>query len=237
MKKKSKFWLGLSIGAFGGLLAYRALKDARMPNARVWQRILMEKSGEIEAAILMGRIQQRYEELKARRPVFERTAFNAHVVGNILPGLALYQLLREDGMDIESALAEIDEIFEKWLLEAPPPNLRLNQSMKYFPDNFAVFRKLVLFAMDQVFPHPGWQYDLVADDENSLAFDMTHCFYLDVLNYYEAPELTPVFCKLDDVLMSVMPESIKWGRTQTIGMGAECCNFRWDYVPLESLEL
>jgi len=235
-KKKSKFWFGLILGTVGGLLAYKTLKDTRMPNAKVWQRILTEKLGEIEAAVLMGRIQQRYEELKARRPIFERPAFNAHVLGSLLPGLALYQILREDGMDEKSALAEIDEIFEKWFLEAPPPNMRLNQSMKYFPENFTFFRELVLFAMKTVFPSPGWQYDMVADDDNSLAFNMTHCFYLDVLNYYKAPELTPVFCKLDDILMAAMPESIQWGRTQTIGMGAECCNFRWDYVPVENME-
>jgi hypothetical protein len=60
---------------------------------------------------------------------------------------------------------------------------------------------------------------------------MHHCFYIQVLAYYGAVELTPVFCKLDDYLMAAMPASIKWGRTQTMGLGAECCDFRWDYVP------
>jgi len=184
----------------------------------------------------MARIQQRYQELKARRPVFNRAIFNAHVVGNILPGLALYQILRERDMDEQTALAEIDDIFEKWFTQAPPPNMRMNQTMKYFPENFSIFRRLLLFTMDKIFPAPGWQYEMVADDEHSIAFNMTHCFYLDVLQYYDAPELTPVFCKLDDILMAAMPESIQWGRTQTIGMGAEYCNFRWDFVPVGVLD-
>jgi hypothetical protein len=183
----------------------------------------------------MARIQKRYEELKSRRPIFERSAFNAHVLGNILPGLALYQIMREDGADTETALAEIDELFEKWFDQAPPPNMKMNQLMNYMPKNFNFFRRLVHFTMDKFFPEPGWQYELIVDDEYGLAFNMTHCFYLDILNYYEAPELTPVFCKMDDILMAAMPASIKWGRTQTIGMGAECCNFRWDYVLLEGL--
>jgi hypothetical protein len=90
--------------------------------------------------------------------------------------------------------------------------------------------------MDKIFPEPGWQFEMVADDEESLAFNMRHCFYLDILNYYGAPELTPVFCKLDDILMAAMPPSIKWGRTQTIGQGAECCDFRWDYVPMQTFD-
>jgi len=218
------------------LVAGKALKASRMPNSRIWQRILSEKYSEIEAAVLMARIQQRYQELKARRPVFNRAIFNAHVVGNILPGLALYQILRERDMDEQTALAEIDDIIEKWFTQAPPPNMRMNQTMKYFPENFSIFRRLLLFTMDKIFPAPGWQYEMVADDEHSIAFNMTHCFYLDVLQYYDAPELTPVFCKLDDILMAAMPESIQWGRTQTIGMGAEYCNFRWDFVPVGVLD-
>ena len=230
-RNRSKFWVGVALGAVGGLLAHKAVNAARMPNSRIWQRILAEKHGEIEAALLMARIQNRYKEIMQRRPIFDRAVFNTHVVGNILPGLALYQILREQGMAEQSALAEIDDIFEKWFTQAPPPNMRINQAMKYFPESFTIFRRLLFFTMDQIFPAPGWQYEIVANDEWSIAFNMTHCFYLDVLTYYEAPELTPVFCRLDDLLMEAMPESIKWGRTQTIAMGADCCNFRWDYVP------
>lgn len=232
-KKSSKFWFGLAFGAAGGIAIYKAMNSSRMPNANIWQRILTEKHGEIDAAVLMGRIQRRYEELKARSPIFERPIFNAHVVGNILPGLALYQIFREQGMDAETALQEIDELFEKWFAQAPPPNMKLNQFMNYLPENFDILRRLVLFTMDKIFPSPGWQFEMVADNNRSLAFNMTHCFYLDVLNYYEAPELTPVFCKLDDILMAAIPDSIKWGRTQTIGMGADFCNFRWDYIPMD----
>ncbi len=234
-KNRSKFWVGVALGAVGGLVAHKALNAARMPNSRIWQRVLAEKHGKIEAAILMARIQKKYQELKDRRPLFERAVFNAHVVGNILPGLALYQILRK-GMDEQTALTEIDDIFEKWFTQAPPANMRMNQAMKYFPENFSLFRRLLLFVMDQFFPAPGWQYEMVANNENSMVFNMTHCFYLDVLNYYEAPELTPVFCRLDDILMAAMPDSIQWGRTQTIGMGAEYCNFRWDYVPVEVID-
>lgn len=236
-KNKSKFWLGVALGAIGTLGVHKALNSSRMPNSRIWQRILTDKHGEVEAAVLMARIQQRYEELKGRRPIFDHPVFNTHIVGNILPGLALYQIFREQGMHEKTALMEIDELFEKWFDQAPPPNMKMNQIMNYLPEKFSIFRRLLHFTMDKFFPAPGWQYEMVADDERSLAFNMTHCFYLDILNYYEAPELTPVFCKLDDILMAAMPESIKWGRTQTIGMGAECCNFRWDYVPTREINL
>ncbi|MBT3389099.1 MAG: L-2-amino-thiazoline-4-carboxylic acid hydrolase [Anaerolineae bacterium] len=232
MNKSNRFWFGLTIGALGGMfIAQKASQSPRMPNAKIWQRILSEKRGPIEAAVFTARVQRQYTELKTRRPIFEQTAFNAHVVGNILPGLALYEILREDGLDVKAALIEIDQLFEAWFTQYPPPNMRVNQLMKYTPQNFAVFQRLLRFVMDKFFPAPGWQFDEIIANEHTYAFNMQHCFYLDILNHYNAPELTPVFCKLDDILMAAMPESIQWGRTQTIGMGAEYCNFRWDYVP------
>ena len=52
------------------------------------------------------------------------------------------------------------------------------------------------------------------------------CFFLKVLSAYGAPELTAHFCKLDDLLFGNIP-GISWERTQTLGRGDECCNFRF----------
>lgn len=234
MNKSNPFWFGLALGALGGIfIAQKASQSPRMPNSKIWQRILAGKRGEIEAAVLMARVRQRYAELKARRPIFDNMVFNAHISGNILPGLALYEILRADGLDVKATLIEIDQLFEAWFNRYPPPNMQIGRLMKYTPQKFTVFRELNRFIMDKLFPAPGWQYEEIIANEHTYAYNIYHCFYLDILNYYHAPELTPVFCKLDDVLMAAMPESIQWGRTQTIGMGAEYCNFRWDFEPLE----
>jgi hypothetical protein len=201
-----------------------------MPNAKPFQRILSEKLDLVEAGVFMARVQGRYETLKARRPVFDNPVFNYHVIGGMLPGLALYQTLLEDGLTQEEAIAEVHRIFEIWFDQAPPLNMRVNQLMHYTPENFDFFRRITRFVTDKLFPAPGWRYEIVEDNSNSLAFNMQDCFYIQVLDYYEAVELTPVFCKLDDYLMAAMPPSIRWGRTQTMGLGAECCDFRWDYV-------
>jgi hypothetical protein len=114
--------------------------------------------------------------------------------------------------------------------------MRLNQAMTNAPENFKLFRRLARLVTDKLFPAPGWQYDLVQDDETGLAFNMRHCFYLDVLGYYGAPELTAVFCRLDDYLMRALPASMQWKRTQTLAMGGDCCDFRWDFVPTAAVE-
>jgi len=224
-------------GVIGGVLAaQKLLGSSRMPNARVWQRILSANCGEVDAAIFIARVQARYFELKSRRPVFNKLVLNFHITGNLLPGLALYQVFCEDGMTNEEAIAEIERLFKDWFDQVPPLNLRLNQLMAYTPESFNGFRRLVCFTIDTFFPPPGWQYEMVVENENTFALNIHHCFYLKILEYYGAPELTPVFCKLDDYLMAAMPPSILWGRTQTIGLGADFCNFRWDYVPFDKVQ-
>ena len=81
------------------------------------------------------------------------------------------------------------------------------------------------------FPATGWQYEVVVENDNTLALNIHNCFYLKFLQYSNAPELTPVFCRMEDFLMGATPVSIHWDRTQTIGMDLDYCNFRWDYVP------
>lgn len=234
-KSSQKFWMGLALGTLGGVFAAKKLlHKERMPNAKPWQRILAEQRGEIDAAVFMARVQSHYEELKARRPIFDRAIFNLHVLHDLLPGLALYLTLREDGLDEEAAIEKIHQIFEAWFTLYPPVNMNFVVQMGSLLEDFDVFRRLTQFVMDTFFPSPGWQYEIVADDERAYAFDIHNCFYLDVLTYYGSPELTPVFCRLDDVLMDSFPDAIRWKRSGTIGQGDECCDFRWEYVPPEA---
>ncbi len=233
-KSSQKFWMGLALGTLGGVFAAKKLlQKERMPNAKPWQRILAEERGEIDAAVFMARVQGNYEELKARRPIFDRTIFNLHVLHDILPGLALYLTLREDGLDEDAAIEKIDQIFDAWFTLYPPVNMNVVVQMGSLIEDFDIFRRLTRFTVEKFFPSPGWQYKVVADNEHTYAFDIHNCFYIDVLSYYGSPELTPIYCRLDDILMDAFPEAIQWKRTQTIGKGADFCNFCWEYAPRE----
>ena len=81
--------------------------------------------------------------------------------------------------------------------------------------------------MRRAFPRQGWDAEIIEDSEQSFAINMRSCFYLDVLTAYGAPELTPVFCRMDGLLYEGLPEAIAWERTQTLGEGGDCCDFRW----------
>jgi hypothetical protein len=50
------------------------------------------------------------------------------------------------------------------------------------------------------------------------------------LTEYGFPELTPHFCRLDDVLAAEAAPSVRFERTQTLARGGTLCDFRYARV-------
>ncbi len=219
------FELGLVADALGGLVFGRQMAEpGRMPRAALWQRVLAAKRGGVEAAALMAHAQARYDELYAQRPHFARRALRQHLERSILPGLAIYQVVRESTGDREAALAEVGALLEASATHSS--QRRLISLLSYLPNPFALFRRLARWSMRD-FPAEAWETEWVEDSPQCLAFNMHRCFYLNVLTAYGAPELTPLFCKGDDVSFAALPPSIIWERRGTLGRGNAVCDFRW----------
>ncbi len=232
-QNNQRFWLfglGMGIGVVGGIALGRRLAGARrMPFLVPIQQALAEKRGPVEAATLAQRLQARFDELYAGRPRFAHPVLQAHLEQVVLPGLALYQTLLNEGLSQEEALAEVERAFEVVFGRF----IRKLGLMKDLPGSFTVFRLLARWVNWLGFPPAGWDRDTVEDGERAIAFDYHRCFYLDVLTAYGAPELTPAFCKTDDWLAAELPPAIRWERTKTLGRGDNVCDFRWSLVAPE----
>jgi L-2-amino-thiazoline-4-carboxylic acid hydrolase-like protein len=175
--------------------------------------------------VLAAQVQERYNRLYAARPRFSHPALQGHLDLKILPGLALYEILRENaakqGLDASIALKEAGTLIERmdvlahWL-----PLLR------YQPFAFAIFRGVARLSL-ALFPAQGWDIQMVEDSPKRFAFNISRCFYVDVLTAYGAPELTQHFCHLDDVAYAALPPGIVWERTATLARGGSVCDFCW----------
>lgn len=223
-RTSGKFWIGVVAGAVGGLaLGRRLASPGRMPHLTVWQQVLAPTRGEMEAALLAGRLQARYEELYTNRPRFVHPMLRVHLAKIILPGLALYQTLLDKGGDKESVLEEVESLFGATFGRFSPVMSLLNE----VPDTFTLFRWITRRTLQLGFPAAGWEIKPVQDDAQCIAFDYTRCFYLDVLRAYGVPELAPLYCKMDDMLYESLPPAIRWHRSGTLAQGDDCCDFRW----------
>ena len=231
-KTNFNFWLGLVIGALGSAIAtQKILGQPQMPNRKTWQRLMAKERGPVRAGIFLAKAQSHYETLMMKRPTLESRVLRLHLETNILPSLALYRIFLEESVDQMTALEATDQLLEDWVRSTPPVWFRLNQFLSRLPINFSDFRCYTRWLMRLVFPSPAWDTIYITDNNNMLAFNINQCFYLDILRYYQAPELTPVFCKADDILMESLPEEIRWARTNTLGQGADYCDFCWLHQP------
>jgi hypothetical protein len=227
---------GLAMGmAIGTSLAItqRMTGHHRMPNLKTWRRALIAKHGEVQGAFLAARVQARYETLYNERPHFTHPALRWHLEQYILPGLALYQVLNKESNEREAVLSEVGSLLAlgsafrafNTLVKLHMFPLKLHMP----PLPFALFQRGVRVAL-LAYPREGWSIDQIEQSDKSIAFTIHRCFYLDVLTAYGAPELTAMFCRLDDLAYAALSPSIRWERTKTLGRGDDCCDFRWSRV-------
>jgi hypothetical protein len=216
---------GLAVGLAGGwLLAQSKQKQSIMPHLEIWRSELECRYGTVRAGFLAAQIQAQYETLWAQRPRFAQEMLNWHLRQGILPGLALYRVLRTQYETEAEALGEAERFFEP----AYRGSAAIFPLFKRLPGNFELFRVVCREVMARQYPPAGWETVYVEDSSECLAFDIRErCLYRDVLTALQAPELTPVFCKMDDLVYAQLAPEINFIRTKTMGRGDECCNFRF----------
>ncbi len=226
------WWLGLSVlvaGVVSGfLIARRRRARLQLPDAEIWRQVLTEQRDPIEAEALVENVQQRYEALYRSRPHYDHPALRMHLEQNILPGLALYQVLQAEKGDQAAALAEVEVLLHAGA--ARSGMRKATAALKYLPEPFRLMRLVARAAMKYGFPAAGWETEWLEDSDQRIAFSIHRCFYLNTLTTYGAPELTRLFCAGDDVVYEVLPPSIRWERTGTLGRGNEVCDFCYRHV-------
>ena len=143
-----------------------------------------------------------------------------HLQKAILPAVAIYRVLPQNGV----AQAEAKRIIRQSVLETAKPMRNAFQKMGKLPFFYALFRCMCKASMGSAFGDSGWDMRWKANDKKEIRWDCHSCFYHNVLSSYGMPELTPIFCESDDVMYGKIP-GMKWGRTKTIGRGANICDF------------
>jgi len=171
-------------------------------------------------AALIEKIEQRLAILSVECKWPDNRFLQWHLREQILPGLAIYQVLRAEGQAQEAALAALDRLMEFAVL----PARRRMAWLGGFPWVYPLLRLAIRPAMRQ-YPPDGWQTEWLENSPKAIRFNMRSCFYFDTLSRYGAPELTASYCRGDDLIYDGMSPHIEWKRTQTIGRGAKYCDF------------
>jgi hypothetical protein len=189
-RKKSLHIMMLAGMGTMAVLAYKPL-SRRIIEARARKELEKRCGGDAAKRILVIFREEHEELLKDGRKAKGIMRFH---LASARQGLALYRaLVRElgEGEDVVDAAHQI--IWEAYM---KPPSVLIGYVLGRCKDPFKAYSRGVALVNAHIFPPPGWS-GTVVEVEGGIGFDYTSCFYNDYLREKGAPELTPIFCKID----------------------------------------
>lgn len=143
-----------------------------------------------------------------------------HIHNTILPRIAIYRALQQ-AMP-EDAMGIMDETVKK---QAMAMGGMLGSILK-FPGMKGFFILMFRVAARKMFgPSAGFAQTFHHADKGSVMFDITQCPYCEVCSACGCWELTHTFCDSDVYCYGALP-GIVFERTQTLGTGGACCDFK-----------
>ena len=144
-----------------------------------------------------------------------------HLNNTILPTCAVYKALLD--ADEPNALAVTHEA----LIGLCRTGNRMMQVILRIPGMKGLFmRMLPKMAMSMFGLDCGFDYTNFHADKTHLAMDTTLCPYCKYAALLGCEALMPTFCESDFATYGGLP-GIHFERTQTLGTGGDCCDFRF----------
>ena len=146
-----------------------------------------------------------------------------------VPVLALYQVLRAQGVAHDSALGEIEALLRAaYAVRLSSPAMRAFAGRMF---RLPIVRNAIAGAAERAREPGGFVMRRVeSDDPNTLlALDVEHCPLAELFARHEVPELGPLICMIDDLMAAALP-GVELERTGTIAGGASRCDFRYRRV-------
>lgn len=139
----------------------------------------------------------------------------------LLPTIAFYEAAKRITGGTQAAL----DFMEQWAFTEMKKMIPAAQLLMKL-GLYRLMPTLCGWMLDRMFGRAaGFDYRLVPDAPK-FAADMTRCPYVETCVRYGVPEVTQFACRADDITYGSLHPRLVWARTQTLGMGGSCCDFR-----------
>lgn len=163
--------------------------------------------------------------------VYDRTRAlleeNAHVhpamlrhYRQLLPCIAFYEVAKR-------ALGQSEAVafFERWAFTEVTKMVPFAR----FVMRLGLYRKmpdLGKWMLQRIFNEDAGFSSRSVPNGRNFSVDITTCPYVEACTRYGCPELTRFACEADDITYGNLHPKLLWARTQTLGKGGTCCDFR-----------
>ena len=141
------------------------------------------------------------------------------LTGTILPRIALYKALLNDGFGSEEATHYLKRyMFEVVAAKKHASMLRLEK----LPGFYALYSRIFLHIMRTT----DLQASTQQQGKGFYDVTITTCLWHTACTENGCAELCRIFCDVDDITYGNL-EKIGFSRTQTLGYGQSCCDFHF----------
>ena len=138
---------------------------------------------------------------------------------NLLTSLAMVMVLEENGKTRDDAIRSVADAMYEYI--RPQITSMKKLSAKGW---FVTFLKLTMPLKFKKTLGYGWDVEFPTCPKDTFSMTTHKCIYQQIFTKYGMPEMTAVFCKVDDILYSNLPGA-EFLYTQQIGTGGSMCDY------------
>lgn len=139
----------------------------------------------------------------------------------ILPCIAFYEVLvKEKGQ--ETAF----KLYEAWCLLKIERMAKMIPTVLKIPGLYKAVPKIFHKMLNSFFGEKAGFRSENLSTQDGFSVDITVCPYVEMCKKCDCFEIAQFFCKSDDLCYGNMHSKLIWGRTQTLGTGGDCCDFK-----------
>lgn len=138
---------------------------------------------------------------------------------NLITALAMVMILEENGKKRKQAEETVADAMYTFI----EPKIA---SMQKLASNgwFVGFLKISMPIKFRNTLGYGWKVEFHKCSKNTFSMTIHRCIYHQIFRKYGMPEMTAVFCKVDDILYSNLPRA-EFLYTEQIGTGGSMCDY------------
>ncbi|MHA2391619.1 MAG: L-2-amino-thiazoline-4-carboxylic acid hydrolase [Promethearchaeota archaeon] len=188
------------------------------------QEYLTEQFGEESAEELSNNFRQQFTELYSKNeylmPDFES---KRHGVNPIFI-MALFKTLQEKQITLDELEQHVMGIYKKIMEVTIQPQV---SEYEKIPNPWSSFVETTIEGTKQTYSGDNFQAEFLQTSEDLLAFDIHRCFYFEVFQKNDMPELGSIQCSFDIVMVNPLKRWIRFFREKTIANGDDRCTFRY----------
>lgn len=187
---------------------------------RMLRKEMLARYGEMQTERIWEKAGQELEQLWQEFPDIPK-AQRRHTHGEIFPRIAMYRTLQEE------LPGQAMSIMDDAVKIAGGQAGKLIGALVRIPGMKKGFLRVMNTMLKKMFgPEAGFAQHSYPTGKDELKFEITACPYCKYCELCGCPELTHNFCDSDVYCYGNLP-GIRFERTQTLGTGGNCCDFRF----------